>query len=260
MGERAPTGAAEVHGMANLASYHRDLFNWHSRTFYPFRRRLKAIEKVYLETCFGLAAAFEETSEGGYEHFSYYTYSHRVKGDQANSSRMAYGSVLRPKEALAAARPVLAMRGLTLPDGLEEGNEFYGLGWDLEEELFKVYFRTLDWRRLPASLSDLVVDYNWNDHRPEALLSFTYRQKELFERKVYLYPSEAPSQDGVRGQARMITDGRGEVVQDDLAQSGVIPYDLNETGQAILEKYRSIGESLDTIAYNDSQDFTMYFP
>lgn len=243
-----------------VRAYHRSLFQWHCRNFFNFRRHLTPTDKLYLESCFALAREWSEVSDGGYAHFSYYTYSHRVKGETVNSSRIAYGSVHNPEHAYEAAKPVIEHRGVRLPAGLAEENLFYGLGWDVEEGLFKVYFRTLDWRKLPPELSDLVLDYNWNEHLPEALLSLTYAENELFERKVYLYPKQSVDTPGVRGQARMITDNRGEVLQDDLAPSSVIPYDLNATGKAILEKYKEIGEPLDTIAYTSPDDFTLYFP
>jgi hypothetical protein len=241
-------------------TYHRTLFQWHCRHFFNFRRHLSAVEKLYLEECFALADTLSEVSEGGYAHFSYYTYSHRVKGDSVNSSRIAYGSVNHPEAAWAAARRVIEKRAIQLPAGLADDNPFYGLGWDIEEGLFKVYFRTLDWRRLPPSLADLVVDYNWNEHRPEALLSLTWAENRVVERKVYLYPIDQVGKQGVQGQARMITDARGEVIQEDLLPDGVIPYDLNDTGKRILALYEEIGEPLDTIAYKGPQDFTLYFP
>lgn len=243
-----------------LRTYHRSLFQWHCRNFFNFRRALTSLEKVYLEACFALTQSLDEVSDGGYAHFSYYTYSHRVKGDQVNSSRFAYGSVSSPDQALEAAWPVLEQRGLTLPPGLAQDNAFYGLGWDIEDELFKVYFRSRDWRHLPPSLADLVLGYDWGSHLPEALLSLTWHKNELAERKVYLYPKESSAAPGVRGQARMVTDTRGEVLQDDLGSGEVVPYDLNEVGTKIVEKYREIGETLDTIAYVDRQDFTLYFP
>lgn len=245
---------------STLRAYHRTLFQWHCRNFFNFRRHLSPIDKVYLESCFALAREWNEVSDGGYAHFSYYTYSHRVKGDSVNSSRIAYGSVSHPDQALEAALPVISHRGVRLPEGLAENNLFYGLGWDVEEGLFKAYFRTLDWRQLPAELADLVLDYNWNEHLPEALLSLTYAGNELFERKVYLYPKHSSQTPGIRGQARMITDSRGEVLQDDLSPNGAIPYELNETGRQILKKYQEIGEPLDTIAYTTPDDFTLYFP
>lgn len=244
----------------DLGDYHRKLYRWHCRNFFDFRKGLTGVEKVYLERCFNLADSLSPVSDGGYAHFSYYTYSHRVKAESVNSSRMAFGSLDHPDQALQAAFDVLGRRGLVLPEGLAGQNVFYGLGWDIQDDMFKVYFRSRDWRRLPPDFAPLVVEYSWNEHRPEALLSLTWAQNSLIERKVYLYPTGSAEIPGVQGQARMITDTRGEVIQEDLAPNGAIPYDLNEAGQKILEKYRAIGEPLDTIAYAGPQDFTLYFP
>lgn len=217
------------------------------------------LERTYLEACFRLSTGYDEVSETGFEHFSYYTYSHRVKGEQVNSSRIAYGSVERPDEAWVPAKPVLAERNIVLPPGWED-HRFYGLGWDFEADQFKVYFRTLDWRQAPADVLPLVEGYDIEAHRGEALLSLTLEGNEVTERKVYLYPKESGN-SAVRGQARMITDRRGEIIQDDLAPSQEIPYDLNPTGKRIVEMYRlDLEEELDTIAYKNSEDFTLYFP
>lgn len=217
-------------------------------------------EKDYLLACFRLAKGSSEVSETGYRHFSYFTYSHRVKGDQVNSSRLAYGSVVNPQEAWPPAKPVLAERGVTLPPGWEQ-NKFYGLGWDYSKEQFKVYFRTLDWRKVPEDLQSLIEGYSFEDYRGESLISLTFEGSEPVERKVYLYPKELPGEDGIVGKAIMVTDVRGEVEQDDVRKEGDIPFELNATGKRILELYEEeIEERLDTIAFKNSEDFTLYFP
>lgn len=245
----------------SILNYHRHLLSWHTRHFYPFRRRLTSLEKDYLETCFRLAQSFAETSEDGYEHFSYYTYSHRVDGDQVNSSRMAYGSVTHPEEAFAAAAPVLAERGIAVPDEYGPDFRFYGLGWDLQEGQFKLYLRARDLTLLPPHLKELVAGYDLSAHRAEGLISYTYEGSQLAEKKVYLYPlDDKPEVAGVLGQARMVTSKRGEVPQYDLEEGADWSSKLNAAGQTILRKYRQLGEPLDTIAYQDPDHFTLYFP
>ncbi len=239
--------------------YHQFVYRWHCRHFFDFEEHLTELERDYLESCFRLSTGYDEVSETGFEHFSYYTYSHRVKGTKVNSSRIAYGSVARADEAWKPARPVLEERKIALPQGWTD-HRFYGLGWDFEADQFKVYFRTLDWTKSPPDVLPLVEGYDPETHRGEALLSLTLEGTEVIERKVYLYPKES-SNTAVRGQARMITDRRGEVIQDDLLPRTEIPYELNETGRRIVELYRTdLEEELDTIAYKNSEDFTLYFP
>ena len=243
-----------------LLTYHRTLFQWHCRNFFNFRRRLHATETAYLEACFRLPTAYSEVSEGGYEHFSYFTYSHRVKGTSVNSSRLAYGSVAHPHEALAAALPVLQHRGLTVPESMTRNNLFYGLGWDIEEDQFKLYFRTLDWAALDDDFRELAGGHSPETHRDEALLSITYRRGQLEERKLYLYPLDEFVPEGAQGFARMMTDRRGEVEQVDVDPTTAHNLDFNATGEAVLRKYRALGEPLDTVAYSNAEDFTLYFP
>jgi hypothetical protein len=240
----------------SILNYHRFLFQWHCRHFFRFRAHLTRAEMDYLETCFGLARDFDEVSEFGFERFSYYTYSHRVDGDQVNSSRLAYGSVQRPAPALQAARPVLAHRAVALPDFFLENphSHFYGLGWDFIEEQFKVYFRVTRLGELPPAERALITGVSLDQHFPEGLVSFTYTRNELSESKVYVYPRQGAA-------ARMRTDRRGEVTQVDVAQSHEEWRErLSEPGRRILQLYSERNETLDTIAFQDREHYTLYFP
>lgn len=243
-----------------LSNYHAGLFRWHCLHFFDFESALSKEEHKYLRKCWSLCDSYQEISEGGYRHFSYYTYSHRVKGNSINSSRIAYGSINHPTPAFRAANRVLKHRGLTLPDSLTRQTKFYGLGWDIEKEQFKVYFRTLSWPSLDREFLDLVGGQAPKQHREEALLSVSFSGSEMVERKLYLYPLEHLLPEGVQGFARMFTDRRGEVSQEDLDPKKVETREYNENGRKIIEAYEEIGETLDTVAYQDVDNFTLYFP
>jgi hypothetical protein len=244
----------------SMSIYHRSLFRWHCKHFFDFQAALSAEERKYLRSCWRLAESYQEVSEGGYRHFSYYTYSHRVKDSDANSTRLAYGSVHHPAQAFRAAQPVLASRNIEPPEALTRNTKFYGLGWDFHKGHFKVYFRSLDWSCLHPDFLALAQGYDPSEHRREALLSVTYVQGDIKERKLYLYPKDHLLPGGVQGFARMITDRRGEVSQEDLDPKKVEQHTYNDTGRKIIEMYKDIGESLDTVAYQDKDQFTLYFP
>lgn len=213
-------------------------------------------ELDYLEACFALARDFQEISDSGFDRFSYYTYSHRVDGDAVNSSRLAYGSVQNPGPALVAAGPVLAARGLAIPGFYLENpdSHFYGLGWDFLEEQFKVYFRVTRLGELPETEARLIEGIVLQEHRPEGLVSFTYTRNQLSESKVYVYPLAEPV-------ARMRTDRRGEVQQVDVQAGGADWLSrLSLPGQRILRLYAERRENLDTIAFEDREHYTLYFP
>lgn len=249
--------------MSELLNYHRYLFQWHCRKFFRFRRHLSDAEKAYLETCFALARSFREVSDSGYEHFSYYSYSHRVQAERVNSSRLAYGSVSNPEPAWRAALPVIQERSLEFDAYFRESadSKFYGLGWDIQEEQFKLYFRVRPVHALPQNLRHLLEGYVLDDHRDEGLVSFTYTRNQLSESKIYLYPKSSLNLPaGARGQASMLSDQRGLVKQYDLSQPEQWAERLSAPGKKILQLYRELDEDLDTIQYQDEENYTLYFP
>ena len=224
---------------------------------------MSVAERRYLKACFELLDDYSETSETGFKKFSSFTYSHRVKGTEVNSSRIAYGSVQHPEKALQAALPVLEERGIEVfPEIAESENaRFGGLGWDIEDNQFKIYYRWLGLRNLPDMLAPLVEEIDLDEHREECLLSFTYVNNELDEKKVYLYPKvERELPDGVANETWMVTSKRGLVHQYDLYYPSNWANKLNKTGRDIIRQYRARGQGLDTINYVNENDFTLYFP
>lgn len=252
----------------HVRRFHESLFAWHSKTFYPLADEVSAQEMRYLQTCFALAESFQETPESGYDEYSYYTYSHRVHGDQVNSSRFAYGSVAHPALALEAAMPVLEERGITVdPYFLEENNSlFYGLGWDLLAGHLKVYFRVLRLTALPqSSLQALYEQTLVPNPRDEGLISFTFVGDQLHEEKVYVYPKPEAEKygeifPGAKGRALMATTRRGTITQYDVSHVKHWKERINPAGVTILQAYAQKGYALDTIAMQDQDQYTLYFP
>jgi hypothetical protein len=261
-GSKGVSRAFEKRDLVNttISRYHRGLFRWHCRNFFDFQNAFSRPEHKYLRKCWTLAESYREVSDGGYRHFSYYTYSHRVKGEDVNSTRIAYGSVRHPDQAYRAARRVLAHRNIEPAPALIQNTKFYGLGWDFQKEHFKVYFRTLDWAGLHPDFLALAQGYDIEEHRKEALLSVTYVGGKIQEKKLYLYPLDHLLPNNVQGFARMITDRRGEVSQEDLDPEKVVQHTYNAVGRKIIDSYREIGEELDTVAYRSPDQFTLYFP
>lgn len=246
--------------MDRFERFHRYFFTWHCRNFFNFRRAVTPGEWAYLETCFKLAKTEEAHDWGDGPHFSYYTYSHRVKGEQCNSTRLAYGTVAHAQQLAALARPLVEARAVPLEPVFWQtpGCHFYMLGWDFAAEQFKVYFRLDDIERLPLPrLRDLLVKSAAARH-PQGLVSFSFVGTEPVEEKVYVYPTEGELPEGAYAQAHMITDQRGVVPQYDV--SGNWADRVNPVGQDLLDRYVAMGQPLDTIAYHDYDDFTLYFP
>jgi len=246
-----------------MYQYHLALFDWHCRTFFPFHRHLSENELRYLKCCFALGTTPYERPASGYAHFSYYTFSHRIDGDRVNSSRMAYGSLRSPEAALAAARPVLDERGVAIESLLPAGLAFklYGLGWDFVDRHFKLYLLIEDLAALREMYPDLFGPHA-DQARPEGLLSFTFVDAQIHERKIYFYPRESPVAQaaGVVSQAFMSTSRRGAVEQLDVRDGVSWRGRLGPVGRRIFDAYQAVDLRLDTIAYEDPDHCTLYFP
>jgi hypothetical protein len=251
-----------------VAKIHRRFFQWYCQTFYPLRDNLSQTEWEYLEACFQTAETFcEIPSSSSYEEYSYYTYSHRVNGEQVNSSRFAYGTVVNSQKVLPYSLAVIAERELSIdPYFIEDPNSlFYGLGWDFEAGHFKVYFRILDLEQLPHPSLHKLLENIPAERRCEGLVSFTYLGKAVIEEKIYAYPlpcleSSGELFPGTKGRTFMATSTRGIITQYDVSTTKLWKQRLNPTGQAIIEKYAKQGYTLDTIAIQDPDNFTLYFP
>lgn len=247
-----------------VTRYHRDLFAWHCEKFFPMDRFLLSSEHEYLNLCFQLAEDYTEIADSGYRHYSYYSYSHRVKNTEVNSSRMAYGSVAHPDEAWSLVPAILHNRDIVLPEGAGHQGPyiFYGLGWDFLSNHFKVYFRLEDWSKLTSrTLLDL---YSNTDVpcRPEGLVSFIYQDQKLLEEKAYLFPvlQEQEVFPGAGRRVLMLSSERGMIAQYDVSDTQAWLPRLNPQGQRIIQQYKDYGEDLDTIAIKNANDFTIYFP
>lgn len=240
--------------------FHHYFFTWHCRNFFNFGQHLSALEWKYLQTCFRLAGVEEDHDWGGGPHYSYYTYSHRVRGRAVNSSRLAYGAVARWQGVAGLAQEIIAERGLELEPYFtdSENSAFYLLGWDFQEEHFKVYFRITDLAALPQPELRRLLEKCQSERHRQGLVSFTFVGGQVAEKKVYVYLTGQDLPDGAYAVAHMITDVRGLVPQYDV--TGDWRGRLNSTGQEILQRYQALRQPLDTIAYQDPENFTLYFP
>ena len=253
-----------------VTQIHRDFFQWYCDNFYPLREHMTDAELTYLQTCFHLAEVFAEVPhDSGYDEYSYFTYSLRVKGTEVNASRFAFGSVVNPIETQEAALSVLEERQVPLdPYFLNDPNScFYGLGWDFEAHQFKVYFRILDFSTLPfpSLLALLELALPPEKRRDEGLVSFTYMGQEIVEEKVYAYPLPETKKyhdlfPGTKGRVVMATSKRGNITQYDVSTTKLWRMKLNATGREIVDTFTRKGYTLDTITMQDQDNFTLYFP
>lgn len=240
-----------------LTGMHRYLYKWHCRKFFNFQQKFLASERAYAEAYFENVAHDDARSPGRY---SYCTYSHRVRNDQVNSSRLGLGTVAHPQGLHQPALDVLSERGLEVEPEFTsaEYSHFYGLAWDFRADHFKIYFRVMLDRLQSEAIQKLLSQVTT---RGEGLVSFTWVGSHLEEQKVYVYPDpneELP--DGTLRQAQMVTDRRGVVPQYDVEVPADWTTRISPVGQRIARLYEGLGLTLDTIAYQDPENYTLYFP
>ncbi len=246
-----------------LPRFHRDLFSWHCQTFFPFERYLLVCDRVYLEECFQRADDYVETTSQ-LRHYSYYSYCHRVKGVEVNSSRLSYGSIVHPEEVWQAAQPSLQIRGIQLPPHVVSNPSliFYGLGWDFQAEHFKVYFRFEDGKQIPlASVQRILAEVSYADVS-EGLLSLTYHKNGRLEEKVYFFPrlQEGVAVSTVAPRVLMLSSEHGMMSQYDALDLREWLPRLNPQGQRIVQSYQAYGEVLRTIYIKNANHFTIQYP
>jgi hypothetical protein len=172
---------------------------------------------------------------------------------------------------------VLAYRGIpahAYDDGDFRTGDYgpYGLGWDFEEDHFKVYYAVRQPRFL--ELDGALTLYQSTDAPVDRIvgLSHTWQKGILLEKKVYLYPTEdkgrgllsplAPFETWVDRVAMMVSDRRGVEYQIDLSDGDVkdIGRYLNAAGRRVLDAYGGIGGHVDAMTWKTPQRYTLYFP
>lgn len=239
------------------------IYEWHCENFFPFDKKFTDNEKKYVQKCIELSKyelfrPFLVAWDQLIERLSFFAYSHKVNKDQVNSTRIAFGSVIMPEVAESLALQVVKERGIKLPDCTKGSNLIFGgLGWDFQEKTFRVYYRFKNYSKLPKRLQKLGTDSV--DWLKPGLVSWVYNDKGVIvEEKVYRY-------DKVEKRTQMMTSKRPKIDQFDCPVGDQYlqakwKQRVNKTGKDIIDHYEHCGYLLDTIAFEDTDHFTLYFP
>ena len=229
---------------------------------------------------------------------SSYTYSHSLKvgSESVDSSRFRVGTVKYFSEFWAFAKKILDRRGIALNpyylEGIGKGNfSFHGLGWDIEKDHFKVYLMYHDFHAIPKRLRDLTEPGVETLCLPHGLISFTYKNsldsqkgkpqkgasfnpmvhaEQVLEEKVIVYPRkvksakdaglEVPSYTGTL--ALMFSSERGMISLYDLERGRLCAWrsQFPSEGLEVADAWSNVGLPLETISYQTSTEYSMYFP
>jgi hypothetical protein len=232
-------------------NYQKDIFNWHCQNIYPFHKRLTKNELKYIHNCINLSwtELFRFLFIFHDEiilRLSFFSYSHRVTKGNINKSRIAYGSVMSPNQAYKFSLPILKERKIKIPCSVGSNLFFGGLGWDIDNNEFKIYYRFDDFDKLLDEYRKLSKGDNY---LKKGILSWTYRDNKLIETKVYRYPLN-------KSETYLFSNKRTDIQKDRNYNID----EINDIGKEIIAKYAEKYYKLDTITVKNKDNFTLYFP
>ena len=215
-----------------FVDYNKKIYEWHCKHIYPFDKKLTSIENEYIMKCINISY-LELLRPLYYNSFllklSYFTFSHKYNKSM-NSSRIAYGSMIFPDLIYEDAKKVLVERNIICEIEPNKNIKFGGLGWDIENEYFKIYFRFIHYTQLSLEYQKLISDFKniWDS----GLISLTYHNGNI----------------------------RSDIQLDVRHNRDIWKTKLNTEGVNLLTMYEKNGFKLDTITFKDSNDYSLYFP
>ena len=227
---------------------------------------------TYLEHCFILATT-EKDVPSALWNLSPYHYSHHIEGDEVYSGHIAYGSFAQPKALLQAAQPLFQhhdpdqQRTTLLRRYQETYNTaqtpvFCGLGWDLHNAIFSMYFwhrpqgtaesqdtSSLRWLQLSSRQGE---DFTLTLHDPQARLDQESKRKQLDKRQIFEVPKHT------KPLASRLQQGlHAPYIDESLtAWRKRLPHHA----QRILTLYEKKKQPLRTLELHTIGDFVLHYP
>jgi hypothetical protein len=213
------------------------------------------------------------TEKNGYQvkddfFYSGFAFSHRVQEELLHSRRFAIGTFTYAEQVPSKIHNILSERGIDLA-GAFDGSKLSGLGWDFDENTFKIYSQVEHLSQLKSiAWRDLIQKVNLSEAESFGLASITYSGANASEYKIYTplnkkgiarAKEQYPFNSEIIHINQMICSRRGLVHQLDLRENNSVTKYLNSQGQKVIEQYAKLGLSLDTIAFQSPAHFTIYF-
>jgi hypothetical protein len=234
------------------------VYEWHCKNIYPFNKKLTDIEQEYIKKCIEISYCeifrpFYFYNDPFIKRLSYFTYSHKSENNNINSSRLAYGSVIYPNSVYIYAKEVLKERKIKCEIEPNNNYIFGGLGWDIQNGHFKIYFRFINHKNLSPEYKKL-LPVNLKNIWDSGLLSITYDiNGNIVEKKIYSYSKDEMV-------AELKSDKRHDVQKESRNENNKWETKLSNGGCKILKMYEKNGYKLDTITFKNKMNYTLYFP
>ncbi len=237
--------------------------HWYCHHFFDFDQVFNVHEKRFSNLCMDLMDDWSYKMTPSV-YLSLMSYSHKVSPNHVNSTRLALGSLKYRHKIHRDLIKVIESKGINTHT--ISGLEFAcGLGWDIDEDLFKIYmfYPVLD------LISDSELKHLFNFPMKEGLLnsfglvSYTFKDTHLYEKKVYSTLKDKTSffisSKEPQNITWMMTNRRGVVQQLDVSNPFYYYGKVNVAGQRIMDLHKKQGFDLDSIVLKNKDEFTLYF-
>ena len=197
------------------------------------------------------------------------SYSHRIENEVNYPGRLACGCYNEQSSLQGYITSILEHKKIYDVDRLGLGH-ISGLGWDFHLGSFKIYWLIQkgdkDDVAKKLGISHLVEkDEQYNDF---FIVSLTYKESSLIEKKLYLYHKNIPSYvsryvhpKSLLSVTAMLSSTRGRVLQADVREDRSIFLGDNfyNSAQSVISLYADQDISLDTVSWNEKGSVTLYF-
>lgn len=223
------------------------LHQWYQTHYHPLNDHFFPEEKEYVHSCLKEQDRWSVPLTKTLN-LSLTSYSLRFKDNEMNSGRFAIGRFKVDKTHQQQLNTIFLKRNIK--HLLTDFPHINGIGWDFSEEHFKAYSYLAHQSQLPTSFAHLIPKKGLPPTEPFLLIARTFHQNKAQEDKVYLYPK------GKR-EAWMFSSLRGLIIQQDVKKEDSLK--INLAGTKAIDEFSQQGWPLDTIAYKDPSNYTLYF-
>jgi hypothetical protein len=276
-----------INVVREFVNYQYNIYVFYNTNIFPFYKYLSNPEKTYISECLKYSAfeLFRPLCQSFYHRLSFFSYSIKCSNNYINTSRLSYGSVIVPDLIFPSAKAVLNSRNIAEPAIIDDNISFGGLGWDLYENIFKIYYRFNNYDKLPwlikKMFNSLIKQNKLQDNTnktqsimflDQGLISWSYKNNILFEIKLYQYDKNNTlntilySVDPFGKHLRTDVQHNNQELYTDKKNTEYTEYkipeyrQINEKGQYIIDLYEKHNYKLDTIHITDKDNYTLYFP
>jgi hypothetical protein len=126
------TGEAKDYAGSILAQIEK--LESYDKNVFPINKSLSKVELDFILNSIKISTPKDFSIN---QHISNYTYCIKIKDNEVNKGRFAFGSKTKPQKFKELCAPMLEM--FSINHKPREGFNYYGIGWDIKENIFKIY-------------------------------------------------------------------------------------------------------------------------